>query len=602
MTVSYSNADATHLRIVGYWQMRTLISPKNHLPADSIGSFLQDFMLKFNCFFEFDSNNNVYLHKGDFMTIDRELTDIHPEIIIENTLDTGITLAYDFPSDKQYDNIKKVNEMTAYLGTEKVFAAGFNDMVLVPIRDTFPNPLPVDDYYGMLYEDCNQIGFAIKDTPMFDESLSIPWIFPSHFYIDNVLPVTLGVYTRPDSPTVNQKNAVPDNTNSYTLKYPPISHINNDVSNWTRQTPYKMPNAVITYITDTFIVPDHDTLGGSPQHWTIGMGINAFAPIGLVIPVGAVIRYDALIPTGVTVSGGFFAYGTVNSYNNDTGALVFTITSMAIQETYPFTILTDDGYFIGSGGEYFTWNNWSVTIAMSANEAGGGAYMPAPIMAAKVSTFGTQDYLMTPTYAYAYTYALFDHAWAFNALYTGSSGWVLVPIGSAANSANNTPPAILMPLAWTTRDTTIFEMGFYWGLQAAYTDNLSYTGSGIDDLHAPFVGSHTFTRLIYGGGDFLIPTLTGYERIYGNIDIIPGWFNLSLFGSYSLLAQFWKGFINQYLNNRKITITVYEPINITRGHKWHRSVSILGTKVYISEINSKLPYRYDGIEYIGYLI
>ena len=591
MTISYTNSDGSKNRTVGYWQGRTLINPKNHLPADTVQTFLLDFMVKFNCYFEF-SNGNAYLRAGNFNKVDREFKDYHPEPLIEDTLDTGITLAYDFPSDKQYDNVKKVVDITKYQGTEKVFQAGFNKLYPVALRDAIPSPLPKDDYYGVLYEDCNQVTFAIADTPLYNPPSEDNWYFPNHFYIDNVLPITMGVDTRPDSPSVNLQEATQANTNNYSLKYPPISHINNSFSSWSKQTPYKLNAQTINAsATDRITVVGDVHYGtGSWQGWTVGNSINSNIGAGLVVPVGWIVEYHSLIPpvTGpAQLSGFFIAYGIVTGYNNETGWLNFTVTYVMPPQTDP--VFDDDHYFASNlGGGYFGWNSWTIQLKSSQ---GFSPPISAPIMQTPVVSYPTQDYAMTPTFLYAYTYDFFFHSWAFNTLYSGSSGW-----------SQDISSGILMPSDWITRSSQpIFETGFYWsrptaaqagesdkGLVAMYYDTI--TGSAWNNF------THAFSTPIS------IPVLTGYERVYGNGAITPGWFNLSLHGPYSIPAQFWKGFINQYLYNRKVTITVYESMTETMQHKFWNAVLWRGAKLYVSQIRTEVPYIGKGVEYLCYFI
>ena len=651
MTVTLSNQDGSKERTAGYRQLTTVINPKNHLPADTIQTFLLDFMVKFNCFFEFGDNGTVSLRKGDFLKADRELTAYGPEPLFEDTLDTGITLAYDFPSDKQYDNVKKVQDMTPYNSTEKVFISGFNKTYPIPLGDTIPNPLPIDDYYAALYEDCNQLALILDGTPAWD---SIPGIstavFPYFFYpydfiVDNILPVTMGVDTRPDSPSVNLKEANQANTESYTLKYPPISHINNNGNNWAKQTPYYLQRMQIVAKSTDYIIPTGSYLSGASQTWSNGANISMNIGAGLVINPGQNVLVTPVFDT-TKYNGYFYVQGTVVWYNNESGEVNFNVTYMmpdwyTIDPLVPPGTFNDyaigpypsDNYFYANGlaTSWWSWADWDVTISPYQNtpqvsitghtipvhvnpnpngipdsigvpdkiivnpDGGNIPLVSAPIMNTPVLAYPTQDYQITPKLAYAYTTGLFTHVWGFQPLIATSGGWV-----------SDVPSGVGIPGAWETRsEAAIIETGFYWGLQRAFT---RVFGSYTSDINTSILSAaHTDSPAMFKLSDgtpyaTIIPTLTGYERIYANPFIAPGWFNLSLHGPYSIPAQFWKGFINQYLYNRKVTITVYESMTETMQHKFWNAVLWRGAKLYVSQIRTEVPYIGKGVEYLCYFI
>ena len=646
LTVTFTNLDgSSKTRTVGYWQLPTLINPKNHLPADSIQAFLNDCMVKFNCYFEFQGQT-VYIRFSDFKTVARELKNFNPKYKESNTLDSGVTIAYDFPADKQYDNIAKIKDITPSLSTEKVFFAGINKAYPVALGDTIPNPLPPDDYYAVLYEDCNQMALILEDTPAWSSGALFPTFFyPYDYFIDNVIPITLGVETRPDSPSVNKQTIDQSSTQSYNLKYPPISHINNIGNNWAKQTPYSLPGMEIKVRSTDYVVPSGSYLGGGPQYWTSSANINMNVGGGQVIIPGQKILitpvFDATLYTGY-----FYAQGVVVSYNNDTGWLNFDVTYM-MPDWYTIDPLTPPGswtdyatnplypsdyYFEASGlaTSWWSWACWDLTISpyeitpqvsysdhntpnvnpnpngipdastsskIIVNPDGGNIPMiSAPVMQAAISAYPTQDYLLIPKMAYGYTGGTYNHTWGIQPMIAGSGGWVA-----------DIPSGVAMPGGWVTRSgSTIIEMGFYWGIQNPYTRVFdSYT----TDINTSLLSaSHTDSLALFiGVGSTILeplamPILTGYERVYGNSSVDPGWFNLGLHGPRSLPKVFWDGFINQFIYNRKFEITVYEPLRTSRNHAFHQSVLWRGIRLYVSQQSVALPQKGQGVKYLAYQI
>lgn len=92
---------------LAYYEKDVNIDPKNHLPDCTIKDFILDFMNKFNVQFEFNGKN-VTIKKGEFETIDREIKDYNPKILTKILHDNvGVSLKYEFTSDKTYDTLKK---------------------------------------------------------------------------------------------------------------------------------------------------------------------------------------------------------------------------------------------------------------------------------------------------------------------------------------------------------------------------------------------------------------------------------------------------------------------------------------------------------------
>lgn len=519
MTVTMQNSDGSNVRTVGYYQRTTYIAPYNHLPIDTIQSFLLDFMVKFNCYFEF-TQGKAYLRVGDFMTIDREIADIAPEDKIENTLDTGCTIGYEFPSDTRYDIIKQIPDITD-TSRVKVFKAGVNDVFAVPtINDAF---LPA--YYPQIAGQPNVIILAEDENMLY-------YIVDgggAQVLSDNVMPIIKGVDKDPVNPRLNLNEVTQDNSQSYSLKYPPVNSLNYIPTLHTYPgVAYQLGIA---------------SSGTSVSEVTPAIGNLTFTTQPLLnLATGDVVIVTAIL-SGLGIG---YMKGTVLSYFTNTGQIVINIT------------------YIDSTLALAPFNNWVIAV-----DDLHSYYVRVPVMGAEVSTKPTQDYMFKQCDVYGGSDAnqfapigFINGSW-----FTDDGQWVT----SLALPINT-----YMPSAWITRDTsTVFETGFYWGIYE--TTDLVGTG-------------------------WSIPVMNNNTGIWKNTSVTPGWFTMSILGPYGIPAVFWKGFINQFIFNRKITFTAYEPIFTTRGHKFYRAVMVRGTKVYISQINYKLPTRYNGAEYVGYLI
>ena len=514
MTVSLKNSDATNTRSVGYYQRTTAIIPKNHLPSDTIQDFLNDVMVKFNCYFEFNGQY-VTIRFGDFNNISRELQAYSSKYKESRTLDTGVTIAYDFPSDKQYDSIKKVGEIMDAAQTEKVFAGGFNTVYPVATITDTPAPYPSDEYFAILAVDTNRLAFTIAGTGL-------------NFFTNNLIPLTLGSdNVRSDSPSVNTNLPNQQNTSSFNLKYPPVGNMSPVV-------PGGYPGVRYILNEDQYTGHSQDDILAGTGGFSFNIEKDLFFVFG-----------DSVIITGYLSGSPLVAgpkTGTVSSYVPSSGRIVVNI-------------LTDP---IG-----FSFNNWVVTKDDLRNK-----YVMCPIMEAAISNAQPQDMLYQQNIPAGSTSTLYDPV---GDDFSEDGAWIYV---LALDNVGVSIP--YLPGNWITRkNDTIIESGFFWGLYE--------------------------TTDLVGTGDS-IPVLTGYQSIYKNTSVDPGWFNLSLQGPVNLVQVFWKGFINQFINNRKFTITVYEPVSDTRRHKFNNAVLWRGIRLYVSEQNADIPYQGKGVTYVCYQI
>ena len=555
VTIARMNMDKTVTTTVGYWQRTTLISPANHLPADLILDFLKDFMVKFNCYFDIGTDTAI-LRRGKFKGVAREIKDYDPHFSIHPTLESGMTASYTLTEDKQFANIPMVPDMCIYGTDVRPFDAGFNKVYTYPEGDpltvVISPPVP-DLHYAILNLSNNTLNYRIAGSP--------PFSYTQLLTTDNVLPITIGVDTREDSPSVNLLDANTNQPKSISLLYPPISQVS------AGSPAYNNPAVVVAPVSDTplwwpsgYGIDPHITIDAAGETGALGLHvawgpktISVVVAPQLILPIGHFIILSANIVTdSLGRSGSFRVYGTVTSYNNATGQLVFSSGSYDFNNT-------------GGLSSTWLWNKWTLSYDLAIMPSVGG--VPA-LMQVPISAFRTPELLFQvgSIGARPQDVGLIQQTW-------DTSIWSIFP-----NSAT------MMPGTWSKRSgSAVFELGFYWGIQQTYQPTTL-------DPPPYYVPADT------------IPVLTGVERIIGNPDIAPGWFNLSLHGPYSLPVIFWTPFLNQYVNNVKVNFIAHESLRTTMGHNFSQCVLWRGRRIYISQVDKNLPYRGAGVAYQGYII
>ncbi|MCW3127217.1 MAG: hypothetical protein JWO03_2875 [Bacteroidetes bacterium] len=120
----------------------------------------------------------------------------------------------------------------------------------------------------------------------------------------------------------------------------------------------------------------------------------------------------------------------------------------------------------------------------------------------------------------------------------------------------------------TRGGSATFHTGFYWGLQ----------GTG---------------ELVAAGKTF--PYMSNHDYAPGQAFPRIGWFSLALVGEHGLVANFWKGFINQFTLNEKRTFNAPMPLHEIMAFDFSKAKIVDGRRYYVSRISFQLPHIRDAI-------
>jgi len=539
VVASVINHDGSKGRTVGYIQRTTYINPSNHLPDDTIQDFLLDFMMKFNCYFDFQPGK-VYLRKGKYDQIDRVLPDNHPQYQIQNTYETGLSMAYEYPSDKRYDGIKSISDMERIdSGTgrsEKIYSFGINKVYSIPSvvgydSSTIVNVAPDNDYFIHL-QDLN-ILLVIQNRA---------YVFG--LYFDNVVNLVTGLDTMTESPTLNIATQNGGNATSYALKYPPVTSI------------YKMDDSTIPVGgVGTPYIFRKNNVATSTDVLTASLGVMNFT----IQPNMDYIVGDVLnITTNNTTTGGTIKItATITEYNVMTGTLQVNATSWTSFDTLPPTSNSNEWYF-------------------ELNDI--STYTPIlPVLSQKLNYKRTANFLFRQAADYDTTRLIGGTSDLLsNRFYPEGDLYSFLGDDGGIWEYDYFLKAFLPPLWLHRSEQTVFESGFYWGLQNCYDATGYY--------------------------HHILPVFNNNTGIPHNFAVSRASFTLSLLGKGSLVDIFYPGFITQFQNNKKISFGVYESLNDTRRHRYDRAVIIRGLKVYVSQIQYELPFRGKAVQYLAYPI
>lgn len=541
LMASVINHDGTKGRDVGYMQRTTYINPANHLPDDTIQDFLLDFMMKFNCYFDFEFGK-AYLRKGKYNEIDRMIPDNHPQYQIQNTYETGLSMAYEYPSDKKYEGVTAITDMvrinTSTGTNEKIYSFGINKVYSIPSVAGYDSTsivtvAPDNDYFIHL-QDLN-ILLVIQNRT-----------YKNYLYFDNVVNLVAGLDTRSDSPTLNIATENGNNATSYALKYAPVNTLSrmssSDIPVDGVGTPYAFRRNTQAISTDEFAA---------------ALGVMNFnIQPNMDYTVGDILTIETQDPAGT-----IYITATIMEYNVFTGKLKVNATSWGPSGYVPPTS---------------TSNHWDFSLNDLA------LYTPiVPVLNQKLSYKRTTSFLFRQAADYDSTRLVAGTTYLLsNRFYAEGDVYSFLSDDGGLPEYDYFLKQFIAPLWLHRTEQAIFESGFYWGVQNCYAP--------VDDN--------------YGNDHYSLPVFNNNTGIPHNSDVARAEFTLSLLGMGSLVDVFYSGFIAQFHNNKKVTFGVYESLNETRRHRYDRAVIIRGIKVYISQIQYELPFRGKAIQYLGYPI